>query len=354
MTGRPVFGDFLDAAHGHLAEAGRLPATYGGVDIRQASTSMLRILVLMHRYVLDVTPGSVREPPRGQRAAAGWTRAGTETREALARAAAFLNQPDAPRPGQHAAGGELAWHLDAASASLAAGRDLLQTHLARDRDGERQLRSQWGLVVTSPAVARAVLTEMGALARRLAPLGAGLALGPGSHGSREERQKLNAACQWLWIVDSRVAAAQRREPVPGSDLELLRAIPPRMPPPRRLPAPAETVAGLCAGVINSAERVRHLAWETSSRPASSPRPDHQLAAPGRRHQHPDQPPLRNPAPRPGRTRNRAPSGRPCRRAAAGSRSRRAHPATMARGRSRARPGHHRHPPAPLTGRRRIR
>ena len=67
-----------------------------------------------------------------------------------------------------------------------------------------------------------------------------------------------------------MAAAQRREPVPGSDLELLRAIPPRMPPPRRLPAPAETVAGLCAGVINSAERVRHLAWETSSRRASSP------------------------------------------------------------------------------------
>jgi hypothetical protein len=270
VTGRTVFGDFLDAAHGHLAEAGRLPATYGRVDIRQVSHSMLRLVVLMNRYVLDVTPGRVREPPRSQRAAAGWTRAGTETREALARAAAFLNQPDAPRPGQQHVVGELAWHLDAASASLAAGRDLLQTHLARDGGGERQLRSQWGLVVTSPRVARAVLGEMGVLARRLAPLGAGLALGPGSHGSREERQKLNAACQWLWIVDSRVAAVQRREPVPGSDLELLRAIPPRTPPPRRLPAPAETVAGLCAGLINSAERVRHLAWESSTRRASSP------------------------------------------------------------------------------------
>jgi hypothetical protein len=270
VTSRPVFGDFLDAAHGHLTEASRLPATYGGVDIRHASTSMLHILMLMHRYVLDVTPGRVREPPRGQRAAAGWTRVGMETREALARAAAFLSQSDPPRPGQQHAVGELAWHLDAASASLAVGRDLLQTHLALDRDGERYLRSQWGLVVTSPALARAVLTEMGAMARRLAPLGAGLALGAGSHGSREDRQKLNAACQWLWIVDSRVAAAQRREPVPGSDVELLRAIPPRTPAPRRLPAPAETVAGLCTGVITSAERVRQLAWETSSRPASSP------------------------------------------------------------------------------------
>jgi hypothetical protein len=231
---------------------------------------MLRLLVLMDRYVLDVTPGWVPGQRRGRRVAAGWTRTGTEIREALARAAAFLSQPDAPRPGRHAPGGELAWHLDAASASLAAGRDLLQTHLARDRGGERELRSPWGLVVTSPGVARAVLGEMGALARRLAPLGAGLALGAGSHGSREDRQKLNAACQWLWIVDSRVAAAQRREPVPGSDVELLRAIPPRTPAPRRLPAPADTVAGLCTGVITSAERVRHLAWDTSTQPASSP------------------------------------------------------------------------------------
>ncbi len=123
-------------------------------------------------------------------------------------------------------------------------------------------------MVTSPALARAVLTEMSVLARRLAPLGARLALGPGSHGSREERQKLNAVPAALdrGLIYNRRGTA---EPVPGSDLELLHAIPPRMPPPRRLPAPAETVAGLCTGVINSAERVRHLAWETSNRPASS-------------------------------------------------------------------------------------
>jgi hypothetical protein len=209
VTGRAVFGDFVDAAHGHLAEAARLSAiSAGGVEVRQVNLSMLRILVLMRRYVLDVTPGWVPEPPRGLRVVAGWTRAGAEAREALAKAAAFLNQADAQGPGQHAVGDELAWHLGAASASLAAGRDLLQTHLARDRGGERQLRSEWGLVVTSPGVARAVLTEMRVLARRLAPLGAELALGPRSHGSHEERQKLNAACQWLWIVDSSVAAAR--------------------------------------------------------------------------------------------------------------------------------------------------
>jgi hypothetical protein len=271
VTGRPVFGDFLDAARDHLVAADQLHATArGDVDIRQVNRSMLRILILMRRYVLDVTPGWAPEPPQSRREVARWTRAGTETREALARAAAFLNDRDKPAREQHAAGGELARHLDAASASLLAGRDLLQTHLARDRGGERQLHSEWALAVTSPGVARAVLTEMRALARRLAPLGAGLALGPGSRGTRKERQKLNAACQWLWIVDASVAAAQRREPVRGSDLELLRAIPPRVPAPRRLPPPAESVAGLCRGVINSAERVRHLAWESSTRRASSP------------------------------------------------------------------------------------
>jgi ribonuclease D len=55
---------------------------------------------------------------------------------------------------------ELVMHLDTASISLGAGRDLLQTDLARNPHGERQLRSEWRLVVTSPAAARAVLAEM--------------------------------------------------------------------------------------------------------------------------------------------------------------------------------------------------
>jgi hypothetical protein len=271
VTSRAVFGDFLDAARGHLIEAARVHATArGDVDSCQVSRSMLRVVVLMRRFVLDVTPGWDREPPQDRRVLTGWARAGTETQEALTRAAAFLSETKAPGRGQHAAGGELAWHLDALSASLAAGRDLLQTHLVLDCGGERQLQSEWGPAVTSPGVARAVLTEMRSLTRHLAPLGAGLALGPGLRGSREERQKLNAACQWLWVVDSSVAAAQRREPVGGSDLELLRAIPPSVPPPRRLPAPAESVAGLAKGVINSAERVRHLAWKSGQQPASSP------------------------------------------------------------------------------------
>lgn len=100
--------------------------------------------------------------------------------------------------------------------------------------------------------------------------GAGRTCGPPSGGTREARQNLNAACQWLWILNSSVGAAQRREPLRASDLELLRAIPANALPPRRLPAPAESVAGLCQGVISSAERLRHLSWASGRQPAWSP------------------------------------------------------------------------------------
>jgi hypothetical protein len=271
VTGRALFGDFLDAARSHLATADRLRATADGdVDIQQVNRRVLRVIVLMRRYVQDVTNSWGPEPPRGRPVLTGWPRAGAEAREALSNAITFLDEPDADRRRPHAAGSELAWHLDQVSASLAAGRDLLQTHLATDRRGERQLHSEWALALTSPAVARAVLAETRSLARHMAPLGAGLALAPGPRGTPEARQKLNAACQWLWALASSVQAAQRQEPVPACDLELLRAIPAAAPPPRRLPVRAEPVTGLCQGVISTAERVRHLAWESTRQPAWSP------------------------------------------------------------------------------------
>ena len=164
----------------------------------------------------------------------------------------------------------MAWRLHAASVSMAAGRDLLQSHLSRGPRGERELHSEWALAVSSPAVARAVLAEMSSLARQIAPLGAAIALAPGSRGTPQARRSLNAASQWLWVLNASVDAAQRQEPVRVSDLELLRAIPAAAPPPRRLPTRAESVAGLCRGVINSAERARHAAWASGRQPAWSP------------------------------------------------------------------------------------
>ena len=54
MSGRPVFGDFLDAARAHLDQADRLREAAGGeVDLQQVSRSLLKVIVVMRRYVLD-------------------------------------------------------------------------------------------------------------------------------------------------------------------------------------------------------------------------------------------------------------------------------------------------------------
>jgi hypothetical protein len=238
VSRRPVFGDFLDAARAQLDQADRLREAAGGeIDLQQVSRSLLRVIVVMRRYVLDVTPSWMPENPRSQRPLTGWARAGAEARDALANAAGFLNEPDTARQPSRA-------------------------------PGEREPHSEWGLAVTSPVVGRAVLAEVRSLARRIAPLGAALALAPRSRGTPGARQKLNAACQWLWVLDSCVGAAQ--QPVRASDLELLHAIPVNALPARRLPAPAEPVAGLCQGVISSAQRVRHLSWVSGRQPGWSP------------------------------------------------------------------------------------
>jgi hypothetical protein len=270
VNSRAVFGDFLDGAHEQFSSsASRHEAAQGGGDVQQVNDSLLRLLILMSRYVQDVTVGSGTVPARGRRVLTVWGRAGAEAREALSNAAASLHEPGARRrPGLAAS--ELARRLDAAAVSLAAGRDLLHTHLGCGPGGERELRSEWGLVVTSPGVTRAVLAEIGVLARQIAPLGARFALAPSSHGAPWARRKLNAACQWLWVLNTCVEAAQREDPVPPADMELLCAIPVNTVLPRRLPSVSEPVAGLCAGVISTAERLRHAEWEAGQQPPWSP------------------------------------------------------------------------------------
>lgn len=69
-------------------------------------------------------------------------------------------------------------HLDAAALALAAGRDLLHSHVTAGADGTRMYVSGWAPVVASPAVGCALVVEMGALERQVAALGAG----PGHSG----------------------------------------------------------------------------------------------------------------------------------------------------------------------------
>jgi hypothetical protein len=268
-----VFGDFLGAARRQVAPAaGFREAVWAGGHVAEVRHSLLRVVIVMGRYVQDTRVAPAPDPSPETPAPTGWDRAGTEACQALIHAAAALHGDAAGRrqPGVRA-GSELVRRLDAAAVSLTYGRDLLQTHLARDPQSGRQFRSEWGSILTSPPVSWALLAEMGVLAHQLASLGEGLERSPRARGSPEARRSLNAACHWLQNMHASIRIAQRHQPVSAADRELLHAIRVNARPARRLPDGSESVSALCTGVIEAAERVRHAAWRSELEPAWSPR-----------------------------------------------------------------------------------
>jgi hypothetical protein len=105
-----------------------------------------------------------------------WGSAGIQAQDALANAAGHLRRHSGRRRvgGRRRAAGvaarsELARRLDATAVTLTAGRDLLNTHLTRDPDGARQVRSEWALVSCSPPARQALLAELPSLARQITP-----------------------------------------------------------------------------------------------------------------------------------------------------------------------------------------
>jgi hypothetical protein len=121
-------------------------------------------------------------------------------------------------------------------------------------------------------VDRALLAEIATLARPIARHGANVALAPvmSARSRKERRHSLGAACEWLEVLAGSVEAACQRQPVPTTDRDLLAAIPVYAVPVRPALAAAETVPGLCDGVITTAERLRHLAWQAAQQPPWSP------------------------------------------------------------------------------------
>jgi hypothetical protein len=79
-------------------------------------------------------------------------------------------------------------------------------------------------------------------------------------GDGNARRRLNAACQWLWVMDASVRTAQHRDPAGTLGREVLAMIPVNSLPPRQVLCGGEPVTLLCEGAISSTERVRHLAW----------------------------------------------------------------------------------------------
>lgn len=271
MTARPAFGDFLAAARDHAGVAALCRENdRGGANVREVTDSLLRVITVMGRYLQDITavPGDLQSPVPPLTA---WGRARLTARDALTTAAGYLRQHGGGRraPGVTARS-ELARRLDATAASLAAGRDLLGTHLARDPRGARHFRSEWGLVVCSPPAERALLAELASLARQIAPPCADLAVSSGSPDTADARGSLHRACGWLLVLGACVQAAQRTDPVPAADRDLLLAIPLNAPLPRPVLDGGEPVASLYDAVTTTAERARHAAWITGTQPPWSP------------------------------------------------------------------------------------
>jgi hypothetical protein len=270
VTARPAFGDFADAVHAQLRlavgppqlAAEGLPQAARARRVREFTRSMHCVVTVMAWYSADIA--AVLVDPRSKTSLPGtWPRASIQAQDALENASAYLQPVPAgtSRLGHRRAADPAARRLDAAAGVLAAGRDLLHTHVATRPDGSQLECSEWAPVVTSAPVARALLLELGLWARRLAEHGARIALpGPAVwHGTGQERHRLNTACQWLWVLDSAVQAAQRHQPVTATEIRLLHAIPASSPAPRCVPVGTETVTNLCQGTITTAERIRHAA-----------------------------------------------------------------------------------------------
>jgi hypothetical protein len=282
VTGRATFGDLSRLATSQLDQAIGPPAPVSKRNLAKARAvqlddvirSLSDVVAAMSRYCADITSAFTGYPVRQLRTLGRWPRAAAQAQEAAEHAAGFLRaaqaaSPRRSRPGTTSRAGD---GLDAAVISLTAGRDLLHTHFATARDGARAARSEWSPVITSAPVIRALLLELGQWARTAARQGAGLALSgpPILRGTEEQRRMLNAACQWLWILDANVLEAHRHDPVSAADAELLHAIPVNALAPRRIPVGGEAVTRLCQGTTDTAERVRHAALAAVPQAAWSP------------------------------------------------------------------------------------
>jgi len=269
-----TFGDFLNEASGHLGPPAGGPRTGGEHGtVVEADAGLRRVIQVMQGYLGDLAAVFAGETGSGPGRPDPWNRAFAECREALDRAAACL--PDR-HPGRRwpaaTSAGPAGSRISTVAVSLAAGRDLLQTHFGPGRSGDREHRSEWAPVITSQPAGRALLAELGDLAGQIARHGIALAeAGPARpKGTEHDRIRLATACRWLHTSEAAARSASRAEPVTSRDRELLRAIPANARRPRRLPDGTETVAELCQGVISCAERVRHHAWTSSVTRRRSP------------------------------------------------------------------------------------
>ncbi len=267
-----VFGDFARPAAEHITAAVSYPGELPGGARYGVTQQLARLTATMARYAADI-PLPDEFTPAGRRQLNPRVRAALDARLAFRRAAQALQHitdlPAYPGPDDTC---PVVRHLAAAAGYLAAGRDLLHTHLSPGPSGTGAGRSYWAPVITSGPVTAALLAEIAGHARTLAPWAARLSVaGPaGSAVPASALLSLHTATRWLWIAGTTVEAAHRKLPPPAQAHTLLHAIPANTPPPRRPPADGELVPELCDGITVTAERLRHAALASAGQAGWSP------------------------------------------------------------------------------------
>lgn len=278
MTSRATFGDLAIAASRHLeapasdARAAGLPASRAAVAEAQEYLAVLpRMLKIIARYAADIA-AAARRP--GQDPASPWPRAAAEVHRAAQNAyqhlppAAFITgvwprQKLTSTPSRN---------LDAALTEITAARDLLQTHFETTADGTARDRSEWGPVITSPSVQKALLNELAGWSRHIVSHGARVATPTGRHAAAttQGQRRVLGICQRLMTLVTVVETAHAQEPVTDDDRRQLHRIPVNMPSPHAVPARSATVNELSVGIAECAERVRSAAAASADDGAWSP------------------------------------------------------------------------------------
>ena len=262
MTMRPVFGDFLAQASGHIATAVSIRDPLPDEDLSGVVRGLDRIVTTLASYVADVPlPEEFGQPHPGD-GSAREMRAVREARIALRRSSQALRPAAATAQTGQEPPHPAAWHLARAAEQLAAGRDLLHTHFAADPSGAWTSTSSWGRVTYSPPIIDALLSEIGGLAAKLAPWMMRLSLEPPSHSAMPAATglSLNDASRWLWIAGLRVETHLRQH-APSEPARLaLAAIPPNLPPAYQPVDATETVPELCQGLVTTSARLQHAAF----------------------------------------------------------------------------------------------
>ena len=271
MTMTATFGEFLHPAADHVSAAagagGELPDGAVCGVVRQLD----RLVMTLARYLGDLTLPDEFDPAGGRRSSPEQL-AAREARIALRRAAHSMRQAaNAAGDGGVDDAHPVVRHLSAAADHLAAGRDLLQTHFTSGPLGERVQISYWGSIITSAPVTSALLSELAAHARQLAPWAARLSLSGDMDSGvpTPARLGMHAASRWLWVAGATIEAAQRGG-APADGHALLAAIPANVMPPHRPLTDAQSVPELCDSVARTAERLRHHALRFTQHARWSP------------------------------------------------------------------------------------